>query len=293
MMTDFLQLVIAGLATGAIYALAAIGFTLLWQASQTINFAQGEFVMLPAFFALAGMQWLGLPFSLAALLAIALAILVLGAIFKTIIVDPLIRQGVLPLVITTIALAILLKEGVKDFYSAEAQAFPTILPDRLIELAGVRVSLAQLGVLVIALGTIAALTWFLAATRTGRQMQATAQNPAVARILGVNVERMILYTFLINAALAAMASLLISPIYLAKFSNGETLGLAAFVAAIVGGFNQVRGAIAGGLVVGVIDNLAAAYVSTAYRQAVPLCLLVLIILFRPQGLLGRREERTV
>ena len=93
-------------------------------------------------------------------------------------------------------------------------------------------------------------------------MQATAQNPTVARILGVRVERMILYTFLINAALAAIASILISPIYLAKFSNGETLGLAAFVAAIVGGFNQVRGAIVGGLVVGVVDNLAAAYVST-------------------------------
>jgi branched-chain amino acid transport system permease protein len=292
-MTDFLQLVIAGLATGAIYALAAIGFTLLWQASQTINFAQGEFVMLPAFFALAGMRWLGLPFSLAALLAIALAILVLGVLFKTIIVDPLIRQGVLPLVITTIALGIFLKEGVKDFYSAEAQGLPPILPERLIELAGVKVSLAQLGVLVIALGTIAALSWFLAATRTGRQMQATAQNADVARILGINVERMILYTFLINAGLAAMASLLISPIYLAKFSSGETLGLAAFVAAIVGGFNQVRGAIAGGLLVGIVDNLAAAYVSTSYRQAVPLCLLVLIILFRPQGLLGRREERTV
>jgi branched-chain amino acid transport system permease protein len=292
-MTDLVQLVIAGLATGAIYALAAIGFTLLWQASQTINFAQGEFVMLPAFFALAGMKWLGLPFSLAALLALTLSLLVLGAMFKAIIVDPLIRQGVLPLVISTIALAIFLKDGVKDVYSAEAQSFPTILPDRLIDLMGVKVSLAQLGVLAIALGTIAALSWFLAATRTGRQMQATAQNPAVARILGVNVERMILYTFLINAALAAMASLLISPIYLAKFSNGETLGLAAFVAAIVGGFNQVRGAIAGGLVVGVIDNLAAAYVSTAYRQAVPLCLLVLVILFRPQGLLGRREERAV
>jgi branched-chain amino acid transport system permease protein len=239
------------------------------------------------------MKWLDLPFSLAALLAITLALLVLGATFKTVVVDPLIRQGVLPLVISTIALAILLKEGVKDLYSAEAQPFPTILPDRLIELAGIKVSMAQLGVLAIALATIAALSWFLAATRTGRQMQATAQNPTVARILGVNVERMVLYTFLVNAALAGMASLLISPIYLAKFSNGETLGLAAFVAAIVGGFNQVRGAIAGGLVVGIIDNLAAAYVSTAYRQAVPLCLLVLIILFRPQGLLGRREERAV
>jgi branched-chain amino acid transport system permease protein len=249
--------------------------------------------MLPAFFALAGMKWLGLPFSLAALLAITLAMLMLGLVFKAIIVDPLIRQGVLPLVISTIALAIFLKDGVKDLYSAEAQPFPTILPDTVISLLGVKVSLAQLGVLAVALATIVALSFFLAATRTGRQMQATAQNPTVARILGVNVERMILYTFLINAALAATASLLISPIYLAKFSNGETLGLAAFVAAIVGGFNQVRGAIAGGLLVGVIDNLAAAYVSTAYRQAVPLCLLVLIILFRPQGLLGRKEERVV
>jgi branched-chain amino acid transport system permease protein len=271
----------------------AIGFVLLWQTSQTINFAQGEFVMLPAFFALAGMTWFGLPFWLAALLAIALSIIVLGLAFKTIIVDPLIRQGVLPLVISTIALATFLKDGVKDVYSAEAQPFPTILPDTVISLFGAKTSLAQVGVLALAFAAIFALSWFLAHTRMGRQMQAAAQNPTVARILGVNVERMILYTFLINAALAALASLLISPGYLAKFTNGETLGLAAFVAAIVGGFNQVRGAIVGGLVVGVIDNLAAAYVSTAYRQAVPLFLLVAIILLRPQGLVGRREERAV
>src|ERR1700730_3239471 len=206
-MTDFLQLVVAGLATGAIYALAAVGFTLLWQTSQTINSAQGEFVMLPAFLALAGMKWLGLPFSTAALLAVTLAMLLLGLIFKTMIVDPLMRRGVLPLVISTIALAIFLKESVKEIYSAEAQPFPTILPDTVISLLGVKLSLAQIGVLVVALGTIAALSWFLAATRTGRQMQATAQNPTVARILGVNVERMVLSTFLTNAALAAMASL--------------------------------------------------------------------------------------
>jgi len=292
-MADFLQLVIAGVATGAIYALAAIGFTLLWQTSQTINFAQGEFVMLPAFFALVGMKTLGLPVSVSALLAITLAMLLLGVVFKKAIVDPLIRQGVIPLVISTIAVGLLLKEGIKEVYSAEAQPFPTLLPDRIIEIVGVRISLAQLGVLAVAVATIVALQWFLAGTRTGRQMQATAQNPTVARILGVPVERMVLYTFLINAALAAIASILISPIYLVKFSNGEILGLTAFVAAIVGGFNQVRGAIAGGLLVGVIDNLAAAYVSASYRQAVPLALLVLVILFRPQGLLGRREERTV
>lgn len=293
-MTDFIQLLISGLATGAIYALAAIGFTLLWQASQTINFAQGEFVMIPAFFALAGMTAFGMPFSLSVLFAITVSLAVLGFAFKYVVVDPLIGQkGTLPLVISTIAFALILKDGTKEFYSAEGQRFPTILPDVNLAFFGITISLAQIGVLVIAIGTIIALQQFLSNTRTGRQMQAVAQNATTARILGVPVERMILYTFLINAGLAAIASLLISPIYLAKFSNGEVLGLSAFMAAIVGGFNQVRGAIAGGLLVGVVDNMAAAYVSSRYRLAAPLLLLVVIILFRPQGLLGRKEERSV
>ncbi|MFM2422033.1 MAG: hypothetical protein RL291_563 [Pseudomonadota bacterium] len=293
-MAEFVQLLISGLATGAIYALAAIGFTLLWQASQTINFAQGEFVMLPAFFALAGMTALSMPFSLAMLFAIALSVAVLGFGFKYLVVDPLQdTKGILPLIISTIAFAILLKDGVKEFYSAEGQRFPTVLPDVNLTVAGITISWAQLGVLAIAIGSIVALQMFLNRTRTGRQMQAVAQNPSTARILGIPVERMILYTFLINAALAAIASILISPIYLAKFTNGEVLGLSAFMAAIVGGFNQVRGAIAGGLLVGVLDNLAAAYVSSRYRLAAPLLLLVVIILFRPQGLLGRKEERKV
>ena len=296
-MNNFLQLVIAGLATGAIYALVAVGFTLLWQASQTINFAQGEFVMLPAFFALAAMNF-GVPFWLAALVAIAVSLLVLGISFKFAIVDPLIKHGTMPLVISTIAVALLLKDGVKEFYSAEAQPFPSLLPTGQFSLFGVNIAIAQVGVLIVAIATIAALQYFLSSTRTGRQMQATAQNPTVARILGVPVERMTLYTFLINAGLAAVASLLISPTLFAKFSTGESLGLAAFVAAIVGGFNQVRGAIVGGLLVGVIDNLAAGNlekigIPSSYRQAIPLLLLVLVILFRPQGLLGRKEERSV
>lgn len=294
-MADFLQLIIAGLGTGAIYALVAVGFTLLWQTSQTINFAQGEFVMLPVFFALAAMKYADLPFPLAALLAIVLAMLLLGAAFKFVVVDPLIKQGTLPLVISTIGLAILIRECVKQFYSAEAQRVPSFFPATTLGGPdyGFSVSVEQLAVLVVATLVILALNWFLVGTRTGRQMQATAQNPDVARILGVNVERMVLYTFLINAALAAVASLLISPIQLAKFSGGEALGLVAFVAAIVGGFNQVRGAILGGFLVGIIDNLVAAYVSTTYRQAVPLALLVTIILLRPQGLLGRKGERAV
>ena len=276
-MADFLQLLIAGLATGGIYALVAIGFTLLWQTSQTINFAQGEFVMLPAFFMLGAMSVLGVPFWGAVVIGIIVSAIVLGVLFKRLLVDPMLQHGVLPLAIATMALALFMKEAVKDFYSAEAQPFPPLA-------AATNVSI---------FGAVIALQFFLTRTKTGRMMQATAQNPTVARILGIPVARMILLAFVINAVLAALASALVTPIYLAKFSNGEYLGIAAFIAAIVGGFNQVRGAIVGGLLLGVIDNFAAAYLSAQYRAAIPLLLLIVVILFRPQGLLGRIEERTV
>jgi branched-chain amino acid transport system permease protein len=289
----FFQLLVSGLATGAIYALVAVGFTLLWQTSQTINFAQGEFVMIPAFFILAAMKFLGLGFWPASLVGLLASLLVLGLLFKRLVVDPMLRYGVLPLVISTIALSLFLRESAKDFYSAQAQPFPPLVAAGEVNILGAVISVQSLAVLAVAIVAVAAVHLFLGHTRTGRAMQATAQNPTVARILGIPVERMILYTFLINAALVTIASILISPIYLAKFTNGETLGLAAFVAAIVGGFNQVRGAIVGGLLLGVVENLSAAYISAQYRGAFPMLLLVLVILFRPNGLLGRAEERTV
>jgi branched-chain amino acid transport system permease protein len=292
-MADVLQLLVAGVATGAIYALVAIGFVLLWQTSQTINFAQGEFVMVPAFFVLAAMKLGGLSFPVAMLVGLLVALLVLGLLFKRAVVDPILRHGVLPLVISTIALAIFLKEGVKEFYAADAQPFPAAWATINLAVGGAVVSVQNLVIIAVAVVAVGLLQYFLAGTRTGRSMQATAQNPALARVLGIPVERMILYTFLINAGLVALASFLVSPIYLAKFTNGETLGLVAFIAAIVGGFNQVRGAIAGGLLLGVIDNFVAAYLSAQYRAAIPLFLLIAVILFRPQGLLGRVEERTV
>jgi branched-chain amino acid transport system permease protein len=280
-------------ATGGIYALVAVGFVLLWQTSQTINFAQGEFVMLPAFFVLAAMKFGGLSFPMAMLAGFAVSLLVLGLLFKRLVVDPVIRHGVLPLVISTIALAILMKEGVKEFYAADAQPFPAAWATTNLQVGGVVVSVQNLVIIAVAVLAVTALQYFLAGTRAGRRMQATAQNPALARVLGIPVGRMVLYTFLINAGLVALASFLVSPIYLAKFTNGETLGLVAFVAAIVGGFNQVRGAIAGGLLLGVVDNFVAAYLSAQYRAAIPLFLLIAVILLRPQGLLGRVEERTV
>ena len=266
---------------------------LLWQTSQTIKFAQGEFVMVPAFFVLAAMKFGGLSFPLAMALALVISLVVLGLLFKRLVVDPILPHGMLPLVISTIALAILMKESVKEFYAADAQPFPAAWATTNLEVAGAVVSVQNLVIIGVAVVAVVTLQYFLHSTKTGRQMQATAQNPTLARILGVPVRRMVLYTFLINGVLVAIASILISPIYLAKFTNGETLGMAAFLAAIIGGFNQVRGAILGGVILGVLDNLSAAYLSSQYRAAFPLIILIVVILWRPQGLLGRVEERTV
>jgi branched-chain amino acid transport system permease protein len=291
-MTDFLQLFFSGLATGSIYGLAALGFTLLWQASGTINFAQGEFVMLPAFMMLAFMS-LGAPLLVSFVFAALLAVIVLGWVFKRGIVDPLFRYGMMPIVVATIGLAIVMRNSVRAGYSAEAYPFPSLFPDRIFNIAGVTITLADIGTFMLALAIVFATQAFMQKTVTGRAMQAVAQNTESASVLGINVPRMIFYAFAINAVLAVAAALLVTPTYLAKFDMGESLGNKAFFAAIIGGFNNSRGALLGGLIVGVCENLAAAYISPAYKDAVALMLFMVVIMFKPQGLLGKKEERKV
>ena len=291
-MTDFIQLLLSGTATGAIYALAALGFTLLWQASGTINFAQGEFVMLPAFMML-GFNALGLPLLASFVFTCGVAVLVLGWGFKRGIADPLLRFGMMPIVVATLGLSIAMRNGVRAGYSAEAQPFPSVFGEGLLQVGGLTVTVADLGTLGAAFLLVAGTQAFLARTVTGRAMQAVAQNADSATVLGIDVPRMVFYTFAINALLACAAALLVTPSYLAKFDMGEGLATKAFFAAIIGGFNNSRGALLGGVIVGVSENLAAAYVSAAYKDAVALVLFMGVILFKPQGLLGRKIERKV
>ncbi|NDP42909.1 MAG: branched-chain amino acid ABC transporter permease [Aromatoleum sp.] len=292
-MGDLVQLVVSGTATGAIYALAALGFTLLWQAAGTINFAQGEFVMVPAFVMLFFMSFVGVPLWLAFLLTCAVSMLFLGYGFKRGIVDPLIRHGVIPLVIATLGLSIGLKQLVKAGYSAEAHPFPNPFPDGQFALGNLHVSYADVGTLCFAGLIVISLQMFLNRTVTGRAMQAVAQNTDAAKVLGIDVRRMVLYTFLINAFLAAVAALLVAPTYLAKFDMGDSIGQKAFFAAIIGGFNQTRGALLGGVLIGILENVVGFYVSPAYKEGVALMLFLAVILFRPEGLLGKAEERKV
>ena len=291
-MTDFLQLFFSGLATGSIYALAALGFTLLWQASGTINFAQGEFVMLPAFMML-GFLSAGCPLVLSFAASCLLSVFVLGWLFKRGVVDPLFKYGMMPIVVATIGLSIAMRNAVRAGYSAEPQPFPNLFPDQVYDLAGVTVSATDIGTFVFAIALVLVTQAFLNKTVTGRAMQAVAQNTESASVLGINVPRMIFYTFAINALLAAAAAILVTPTYLAKFDMGSSLGNKAFFAAIIGGFNNSRGALLGGVIVGVCENLAAAYISPAYKDAVALIIFMVVILFKPQGLLGKKVERKV
>ena len=291
-MTDFLQLFFSGLATGSIYALAALGFTLLWQASGTINFAQGEFVMLPAFMML-GFMAAGFPLVLSFVASCVLSVFVLGWLFKRGVVDPLFKYGMMPIVVATIGLSIAMRNAVRAGFSAEPQPFPNLFPDEVYNLAGVTISATDIGTFVFAMVLVLATQAFLAKTVTGRAMQAVAQNTESASVLGINVPRMIFYTFAINAVLAAAAAILVTPTYLAKFDMGSSLGNKAFFAAIIGGFNNSRGALLGGVIVGVCENLAAAYISPAYKDAVALIIFMVVILFKPQGLLGKKVERKV
>jgi branched-chain amino acid transport system permease protein len=248
--------------------------------------------MLPAFMML-GFLSFGAPLPLAFILTALLSTVVLGWVFKKAIVDPLFKYGMMQIVVASIGLSIVMKNAMRAGYSAEAHPFPSLFADKLFNVAGVNISTGDVGTVVCALLVVFATQAFLSKTVTGRAMQAVAQNTESASVLGINVPRMIFYTFAINAVLACVAALLVTPVYLAKFDMGDSLGTKAFFAAIIGGFNKSRGALLGGLIVGVSENLASAYISPSYKDAVALVVFMVVILFRPQGLLGKKEERKV
>ncbi len=291
-MSDFLRITLSGLATGSIYAIAAVSFALLWQTAGAINFAHGEFVTIPAIVMLVIRERFDIGIIPAFLVSLVIAALLLGVVFKIALVDRLLRHGdQLPLVIATIGVGLLMRETARVHWSGNAADFPSVFPSNVWKFGDVSIAASDVGTIVATAIVIAALQIFLNRTFLGRQMEATAQSRDTARVLGIPVKRMILYTFLINAVLVTIASLLVTPKTFAKFDNGLSLGTLAFTSAIVGGFNQVRGALAGGFLIGVLENWSGFYVSGPYRTAGPLILLIVVILFRPQGLFGRAEER--
>jgi branched-chain amino acid transport system permease protein len=289
-LTDALQLLVAGVSIGAIYAMAAVGFVLLWQTSNTINFAQGEFVVLPAFAMVLFWSVFRLPFAVALGATVLVSALLLGLLVKKALVDRLLRMGVLPLVIATIGLSMLIRYSLQVFWTPLALPFPPVFSRAPIHVGGVIVSSEELmNVLTVAV-VIGALQLFIQRTKLGWAMQAVAQNRGLAAVLGIDVSRLVALTFVLNAALTAVAAVLIAPVYLVKYDLGIGLGLKAFYAAIIGGFNQIRGALLGGLLVGLVETYSAAYLSNQFRDAFALVILIGVLLLKPEGLWGVREE---
>ncbi len=289
-LADFIQFIVAGLSIGAIYALIALGFVLLWQTSNTINFAQGEFVVLPSFIMVFFYLVLKWPFVPAFVATVAVSTFLLGWLVRKVLIARLLEQGLLPLVIATIGLALLIRYSLQQFWTPLGLNFPPVFPRFSIHIGSVILPFEELMNLVCAGLIILAVQLFIMHTKIGLGMRAVAQNRTLAAVLGVDVANLVTMIFLLNAALAAASAVLIAPIYLVKYDLGISLGLKAFYAAIIGGFNQIRGALLGGLLVGLIETLCAAYISNTFRDAYALALLIIVLMLKPQGIWGAKEE---
>ncbi|MEW5827143.1 MAG: branched-chain amino acid ABC transporter permease [Candidatus Bipolaricaulota bacterium] len=285
----FIQLVVSGVAIGAIYALVAIGFTLLWQASRTVNFAQGDFITVSAVVTFS-LVCLGVPFVWAMLVTLVVSAVLLGYVVKRGLIQPLVERSQTTIIVATIALSFLASNSISTFWSAQCKAFPRVFGMMPYRVGGVALSRQHVWTIVIAIALILALNLFVQHSKPGRAMQAVAQNRDAARILGINISRITTMVFVINAVLVAFAAMLIAPVYMLRYDMGAALGLKAFYSATIGGFDQIRGALLGGFLVGIIETFSSAYLSTEYREVFVLFVLIAVILIRKEGLLGKEER---
>jgi len=284
------QQLINGLMLGASYALIAIGYTLIFGVLKLLYFAHGEVFMVGAFVGLVAVRVTD-----SVLLAIAIAMLatgVLGVLVERVAFRPLRGAHHLAPLATTIGVGIVLQETTRWWFGAEQQGFPPTLAAAVWQLGPLRVSSVQAFMLVSAVVLMTALHLFLARTGAGRAIRATAEDPAVAGLLGVNVSAMIVLTFFVGSALAGAAGVLVGIAYNSVHPFiGVQMGIKGLVVMMLGGLGNVPGAVLGGLLLGILEVLGAGYLASSYRDAFAFGALVLILLVRPEGLLGLRTQR--
>jgi branched-chain amino acid transport system permease protein len=281
------QLLATGLAMGSIYALVALGFVLIFNAVNVVNFAQGEFVMVPGFVAVWLISFLKIPFPFAYLLTL-LFMAIFGIVFQRVAYYPLRNRSFLPVIISTIGVSIFLKNAAQLVFGAEPQLMPRPTSSNVLNLRGVCIDPQHVVIIVVTLILLVLQHLFFERTSLGKKMQATAQDKEMARLLGVRVSRMIVLTFIYSSMLGAVAGILIGPIFYVSKEMGAMLGLKAFCSTIVGGFGSIPGAILGGLFLGVIEVFSSYYISSAYRDAFAFIILILVLLLRPQGFFGEK-----
>jgi len=285
------QYLLAGLTLGAIYALVALGFAIIYNASHVINFAQGEFVMIGGM-ATASFIDTGLPLPLSVVLAVGLAACV-GLALEKLAVEPARGASVVTLIIITIGASILLRGLAGLVWDKKIHALPAFSGEAPIAIAGATLLPQSLWVLGTTVAAVAALWWFFNRTLTGKAILALSHNRLAAQLVGVSVRRVLAVSFGLSAALGALAGILIAPITFTSWDVGIMLGLKGFAAAILGGLGSGPGAIAGGLALGLLEALGAGYVSSAYKDVIAFAIMLAVLVFMPGGLAGRRATERV
>jgi branched-chain amino acid transport system permease protein len=284
------QYIASGLAVGSIYALVALGFSIVFNASRVINFAQGEFVMIGGMSAVSLLA-LGAPMPLALAGAVVVATVV-GLVVEKLAIERARRADVVTLIIITIGASILLRGVAQVVWDKSVHRLPPLAGDTPVTLFGATILPQSLWVLAATVVIMAALTYFFRRTRLGKAMLATSHNRLAAQLVGIDVDRVLFASFGLAAGLGAIAGVLIAPIAFTAYDAGVMLGLKGFAAAILGGLGSFPGAIAGGLTLGLLESIGAGYVSSAYKDAIAFVIILGVLFVRPDGLLGAlRSER--
>lgn len=280
----FAQLIAGGLGTGCIYALVGLGFTLVYRTLRMVNFAQGQVFMAGTFLGLFAAQRAGLP-AVPLLLFVAVAAFLGGMVLERVVFRRLYHSHEV-FVVGAIGLGVMIENGLRIFFP-EPLPFPKLFGVGVYRLHGAIFQKTYLWIVVITLVLVVGLHVLFTYTRQGRALRAVAADGEIAGTMGVNVPRAIAVTFGLSCAVAAVAGVLIGPLYFVSPDMGDLVGLKAFSAAVLGGVDSVIGTILGGLVLGLLESLAAFYISSDYKDLLAFAILLLMLLVRPQGLLGR------
>jgi branched-chain amino acid transport system permease protein len=281
------QLLFTGIGIGAVYALVALGFVLIFRATNVVNFAQGEFSMVGAFLMVVFAVDLGWPYWLSLLASLA-GMALLGVVFNLGVYYPLRNRSFLPVIIATIGASIFLANTVLALYGPQPQVLQGWFDTPGIQLGSVYLDSQYLLIIAVTIVLVVFQYWFFEHTLIGKKLQATSQDKEMASLLGIPVSAMIMLTFVYSALLGGIAGILVAPILFVSIQMGATIALKAFAATIIGGFGDVAGAIIGGLALGVIETFGAAYVSVPYKDGFAFLVLVAFLIFRPQGIFGER-----
>ena len=284
---DNLQVLFQGLALGSIYALVALGFVLIIRATNVVNFAQGDFAMLGAYAMVLFFTDLGWPYWVAFIGALA-AMAVFGVIFNYGVYYPLRHRSFLPVVISTLGASIFMQNTVLAVFGPQPKPLEKVLNVDGVNIGGVFLDSQYLVILAVTLALVLFTYVFFEHTLLGKKLQATSQDKEVAALVGIPVATMIMLTFVYSALLGGVAGILVAPILFVSIQMGSTIALKAFAATIIGGFGDVKGAIIGGLALGVIETFGAAYVSVPYKDGFAFLVLAAFLVFRPQGIFGER-----